>query len=43
MNYELEYVDYDDMDEFSLPDHIEFNNDQPEEFCMETLDTLSGY
>ncbi len=43
MSYEIEYLDYEDMDELVLPDHIEFNNDQPEEFSMDALDTVYEY
>jgi len=43
MDYEFESVDYEDMDDLALPDHIEFNHDQPEEFCMDALDTVYAY
>ena len=43
MDYEFENIDYEDMDDLALPDHIEFNNDQPEAFCMDSLDTEYGY
>ncbi len=43
MNYEFENVDYEDMDDLVLSDHIEFNHDQSGEFLMEALDTEYGY
>jgi hypothetical protein len=36
MNY-IDEIDYDDMDDLALPDHIEWNNDQPEGFNLEAL------
>ena len=32
MDYEKDNTDYGDMDDLALPDHIEYNHDQPEEF-----------
>ncbi|MFW5443717.1 MAG: hypothetical protein ACKE51_05345 [Methylococcaceae bacterium] len=42
MSYEFDNVDYEDMDDLSLPDHIEFNQGEPDEFFMEALD-IYGY
>lgn len=39
MNYTDE-IDYEDMDDLALPDHIEWNNDQPDEFSLDALDSL---
>ena len=36
MNYEFESVDYEDMDDLALPDHIEFSYVNPEELFMDT-------
>ena len=45
MNYEneLEFQDelnYEDMDDLALPDHIEWNNEQNESFTIEALDGM---
>ena len=37
MNYETEF-DYEDMDDLALPDRIDWNHDQPEDFTLEALD-----
>ena len=50
MSYEIDDTDYEDMDGLALPDHIEYNHDQPEksshdqseEFSIDTLDTVCG-
>ncbi len=36
MNYDDD-INYEDMDDLALPDHIEWNNDQPEEFSFNEL------
>jgi len=36
MDYEFESLDYEDMDDLALPDHIEFNSVNPEELFMDT-------
>ncbi len=36
MDYE-DNINYEDIDELELPDHIEWNNEQPEEFCLDAL------
>lgn len=38
MNY-IDEINYEDMDDLALPDHIEWNNEQPDGFCLEALDT----
>ena len=38
MSYETEYLDYEDMDDLVLPDHIEYDCEQLEEFTLEALD-----
>ena len=43
MNYEDEMnygdeINYEDMDDLVLYDHIEWNNDQSEEFSLDALD-----
>ena len=43
MGYEIDETDYEDMDDLALPDHIEYNHDQPVEFSMDALDTVYGY
>lgn len=40
---ELKYEDelnYEDMDDLALPDHIEWNNEQNENFTIELLDVM---
>ena len=37
MEYE---IDYEDMDDLALPDHIEWNHDQTDEFTMDALDSI---
>lgn len=37
MNYEYE-IDYEDMDDLALPDHVEWNNEQAEGFTLDALD-----
>ena len=46
MNYEDEInygdeINYEDMDDLVLYDHIEWNNDQSEEFSLDALDFVS--
>lgn len=36
-------TDYEDMDDLALPDHIEWNNAQAEEFSLDAMDTVYGY
>jgi len=43
MNYETEMnieTDYEDMDDLALPDHIEWNNHQPDDFNLNALDNF---
>ncbi len=35
-----ENIDCQDADEFELPDHIEWNNEQSEEFSLDALNML---
>ena len=42
MDYEFESVDYEDMDDLALSDHIEYNHHQPEVFAMDAHDTVNG-
>ena len=42
MNYEDE-INYEDMDDLVLYDHIEWNNDQSEEFSLEALDIVQWW
>ncbi len=40
---ELEFQDelnYEDMDDLALPDHIEWNNEKNESFTLEALDDM---
>ncbi len=37
MNYEYE-IDYEDMDDLALPDRIEWNNEQADDFTLDALD-----
>ena len=39
MNYEDE-IDYEDMDDLALPDHIEWNKTNAEGFSLDSLDAL---
>ncbi len=39
MNYEDD-INYEDMDDLALPDHIEWNNDQPDEFTLNELQLI---
>jgi len=43
MNYELDDIDYEDMDDLALPDHIEWNHGQSENFSMDAMDDVYGY
>ena len=43
MDYEFESLDYEDMDDLALSDHIEFNHDRPEEILMNAPDAVYGY
>ena len=43
MEYEIDYeIDYEDMDDLALPDHIEWNHVQSNEFTMDALDSIYG-
>ena len=39
MNYFEDELMLDDMEELTAPEHIEWNNDQLEEFSLEALDS----
>ncbi len=39
MNYDDD-INYEDMDDLALPDHIEWNNDQPDEFSLNELQMI---
>ncbi len=39
MNYDDD-INYEDMDDLALPDHIEWNNDQLEEFSLNELQLI---
>ena len=43
MGYEFDDTDYEDMDDLAIPDHIEYNYAQPEEFSMDAIDIVYGY
>lgn len=43
MNYELDDIDYEDMDDLALPDHIEWNHAQSENFSMDAIDDVYEY
>ena len=43
MNDELDDTDYEDMDDLALPDHIEWNHAQSQNFSMDAMDDLYGY
>jgi len=38
---EFDEIDYEDMDDLALPDHIEY--DQHQEFSMDSLDTAYAF
>ena len=38
IGYEIDDTDYEAMDDLALPDHIEYNHNQPEGFSMDTID-----
>ena len=40
MDYEIDEIDFEDMDDLALPDHIEWNHDQTEDFTMDALDYI---
>ena len=41
MEYEKEFeIDYEDMDDLALPDHIEWNHNQSNEFTMDALEFI---
>jgi len=40
MNYEVDDTNYEDMDDLSLPDHIEWNHAQSEEFSLDAMESL---
>ena len=37
MNFENE-LDFEDMDDLTLPDHVEWNNEQTADFTLDALD-----
>ena len=43
MNNELDDTNYEDMDDLALPDHIEWNHTQAEDFSIDTIDDIYGY
>ena len=43
MNYELDDIDYEYMDDLALSDHIEWNHTQSENFSMDAMDNVYGY
>jgi hypothetical protein len=43
MSYELGETDYEDMDDLALPDHIEWNHAQTDDFSMDAMETVYGY
>jgi hypothetical protein len=42
MDYSIDDINYEDMDDLALPDHIEWNHNQSEEFSLDAMDTLFG-
>lgn len=43
MDYELDDIDYEDMDDLALPDHIDWNQDLFEEFSIDLMSDENGY
>jgi hypothetical protein len=42
MVHEIDEINFDDMGDLALPDHIEWNHDQTDEFTMDVLDYIYG-
>ncbi len=38
MTSEIDDIDYEDMDDLALPEHIEWNHAESQEFSMEAID-----
>ena len=38
MDDEIEEINFEDMDDLALPDHIEWNHEQIDNFTMDALD-----
>ena len=43
MDYEIDDTDYEDMDDLALPDHIEWDHAQSEQFSMDAMSEVYGY
>ena len=43
MDYEIDDTDYEDMDDLALPDHIEWDHAQSEQFSMDAMNEVYGY
>ena len=40
MDHKIDDINYEDMDDLALPDHIEWNHAQSNEFTLEALDYI---
>ena len=40
MDHEIDEINFEDMDDLALPDHIDWNHDQTDEFTMDALDYI---
>ena len=38
MDHETDEINFEDMDDLALPDHIEWNHEQSDDFTMDALD-----
>jgi hypothetical protein len=38
--YEIDDIDYEDMDDLALPDHIDWSEEHVDEFSMDALDLI---
>lgn len=36
-------IDYEDLDDLALPDHVEWNHAQSDEFSMDAMENVYGY
>ena len=42
MDHEIDEINFEDMDDLALPDHIEWNHNQTDEFTLDALDYIYG-
>lgn len=40
---ETDDIDYEDLDDLALPDHVEWNHAQSDEFSMDAMENVYGY